>query len=84
MADAAPQGARSEVVVALDEHLLTDGMADTRWLLHDVLRSGARIVVVDRNEQRVQNAPGCGVRPGYEDHDFAAYGPEQLRSVSAP
>ena len=40
-------------------------------------------LVIDRNQQRVQHAPGCGVRPGYEDHDFAAYGPEQLRAAPA-
>ena len=44
---AAPHGARGEVVVPLDEVLLADGLADTRWLLHDALLGGARTVVVD-------------------------------------
>jgi anti-anti-sigma factor len=36
-----------EVVVALDEALLSDGLADARWMLHDALLSGARRIVVD-------------------------------------
>lgn len=36
-----------EVVIALDEALLTDGLADARWMLHDALLSGARRIVVD-------------------------------------
>jgi anti-anti-sigma factor len=36
-----------EVVVALDQALLSDGLADTRWMLHDALLSGARRIVVD-------------------------------------
>jgi anti-anti-sigma factor len=36
-----------EVVVALDEALLADGLADARWLLHDALLAGARRIVVD-------------------------------------
>lgn len=36
-----------EVIVALDEALLTDGLADARWLLHDALLAGARTIVVD-------------------------------------
>jgi hypothetical protein len=35
--------------------------------------------VVDRNEARLRGASGCGVVPGYSDHDFQAYGPLQLR-----
>jgi hypothetical protein len=30
-------------------------------------------LVVDRNEARLQGAPGCGVAPGYSDHDYQAY-----------
>jgi hypothetical protein len=30
-------------------------------------------LVVDRNEARLQRAPGCGVAPGYSDHDYQAY-----------
>jgi anti-sigma B factor antagonist len=36
-----------EVVVALSEALLVDGLADARWLLHDAVRAGARRIVVD-------------------------------------
>jgi hypothetical protein len=36
-------------------------------------------LVVDRNEAKLRGAPGCGVPPGYSDHDFQAYGPLQLR-----
>jgi anti-anti-sigma factor len=39
--------ADDEVVVALDEALLSDGLADARWMLHDALLSGARTIVVD-------------------------------------
>jgi anti-sigma B factor antagonist len=45
-----PQGrdaAADEVVVALSEALLVDGLADARWLLHDAVRAGARRIVVD-------------------------------------
>jgi hypothetical protein len=30
-------------------------------------------LVVDRNEARLRRAPGCGVPPGYSDHDYQAY-----------
>ncbi|MEA2412816.1 MAG: hypothetical protein QOC77_3377 [Thermoleophilaceae bacterium] len=30
-------------------------------------------LVVDRNEARLQRAPGCGVAPGYSDRDYQAY-----------
>jgi anti-anti-sigma factor len=39
--------AGDEVVIALDEALLSDGLADARWMLHDALLSGARTIVVD-------------------------------------
>jgi anti-anti-sigma factor len=39
--------AEDEVVVALDEALLADGLADARWALHDALLAGARRIVVD-------------------------------------
>lgn len=39
--------ADDEVVVRLSEPLLTDGLADVRWLLHDALVAGARRIVVD-------------------------------------
>jgi anti-anti-sigma factor len=35
------------VVVPFGAALLAGGLPDARWLLHDVLRSGARTVVVD-------------------------------------
>jgi hypothetical protein len=40
-------------------------------------------LVVDRNEARLRQAPGCGVPPGYSDRDFQAYGPSQLRGAIA-
>ena len=44
----APQDvAEDEIVVALDQALLTDGLADARWMLHDALLSGARRIIVD-------------------------------------
>jgi hypothetical protein len=30
-------------------------------------------LVVDRNEARLRRAPGCGVPPGFADHDYEAY-----------
>jgi hypothetical protein len=30
-------------------------------------------LVVDRAEARLRRAPGCGVAPGYSDHDYQAY-----------
>ena len=38
---------RDEDVVRLDEALLAHGLADVRWLLHDVLLAGARRIVID-------------------------------------
>jgi anti-anti-sigma factor len=38
---------QDEVVVRLDEDLLADGLADTRWLLRDAVLAGARWIVVD-------------------------------------
>ncbi len=35
------------VTVRLDDALLADGLADVRWLLHDALLAGARLLVVD-------------------------------------
>ncbi|MGY1609257.1 MULTISPECIES: STAS domain-containing protein [unclassified Geodermatophilus] len=35
------------VTVRLDDALLADGLADARWLLHDALLAGARLLVVD-------------------------------------
>jgi anti-anti-sigma factor len=42
-----PTDAGDEVVVALDEALLADGLADARWALRDALLAGARRIVVD-------------------------------------
>lgn len=41
------------VTIRLDDALLTDGLADARWLLHDALLAGARRLIVDVS--RVQN-----------------------------
>src|SRR3712207_9248518 len=41
-------GTQGDVVtVRLDDALLADGLADVRWLLHDALLTGARLLVVD-------------------------------------
>jgi anti-anti-sigma factor len=36
-----------EVTIHLDDALFADGLADVRWLLHDALLAGARMLVVD-------------------------------------
>jgi anti-anti-sigma factor len=36
-----------EVTIQLDDSLFADGLADVRWLLHDALLAGARMLVVD-------------------------------------
>ncbi|MGY1634151.1 STAS domain-containing protein [Geodermatophilus sp. SYSU D01186] len=42
------RSSRDDVVtVRLDDALLTDGLANVRWLLHDALLAGARLLVVD-------------------------------------
>ena len=43
----AVRGPEDVVVVQLTDDMLADGVADTRWLLHDALLAGARRVVVD-------------------------------------
>jgi anti-anti-sigma factor len=35
------------VTLRIDDSLLADGLADVRWLLHDALLAGARLLVVD-------------------------------------
>ena len=43
-----PHGDRDdEVVIRLQDALLSEGLADVRWLLHDALLAGARRLVVD-------------------------------------
>jgi anti-anti-sigma factor len=39
--------ADDEVVLRLNDALVTDGLADLRWALHDALLAGARRLVVD-------------------------------------
>lgn len=39
--------AGDEVTIQLSDELLADGLADVRWLLHDALLAGARLLVVD-------------------------------------
>jgi len=36
-----------EVTIRLEDALLTEGLADVRWLMHDALLAGARRLVVD-------------------------------------
>ena len=58
-ADPARDGPRDsdEVVVRLTDDLLADGVADTRWLLHDAVLTGARHVVVDVREVEQLSSP---------------------------
>lgn len=46
-------------VVAFDEVLLANGLADARWQLHDALLTGARTVVVDLS--RVPRLPSAAL-----------------------
>ena len=46
-----------DVVVALDEALFADWLADARWLLHDAPLRGARRIVVDLHRARPQPQP---------------------------
>lgn len=48
-----------EVTIHLDDALLADGLADVRWLLHDALLAGARMLVVDLS--RVQSLSSTAV-----------------------
>jgi anti-anti-sigma factor len=41
------QSADEEVLLAVTDETLRDGVADLRWMLHDALLAGARRVVVD-------------------------------------
>jgi anti-anti-sigma factor len=45
------------VGVRLSDELLADGVADVRWLLHDVLLAGARWVVVDLSDVQQLSSP---------------------------
>ncbi|UOX99735.1 STAS domain-containing protein [Blastococcus sp. PRF04-17] len=49
--------AGDEVVVPLDEDLLSDGLADARWVLHDALLAGARRIVVDLSRVHSLGSP---------------------------
>jgi anti-anti-sigma factor len=43
-----PSSSKDDVVtIRLDDALLAGGLADARWLLHDALVAGARLLVVD-------------------------------------
>jgi len=46
-APAALRGADDEVVLRLSDAMVSDGLADLRWALHDALLAGARSLVVD-------------------------------------
>lgn len=48
-----------EVTIHLDDSLFADGLADVRWLLHDALLAGARMLVVDLS--RVQTLSSTAV-----------------------
>lgn len=45
------------VTVQLSDDLLSEGVADVRWLLHDALLAGARRVVVDLSEVHHLSSP---------------------------
>lgn len=47
------EATEEEVMVRLDDAMLTDGLADVRWLLHDALRAGTRRLVVDLSRVRL-------------------------------
>jgi anti-anti-sigma factor len=46
-----------EVTIRLDDDLLTEGLADVRWLLHDALLAGARRLVVDVSRVHLLASP---------------------------
>ena len=48
-----------EVTIHLEDALFADGLADVRWLLHDALLAGARLLVVDLT--RVQHLSSTAV-----------------------
>jgi anti-anti-sigma factor len=48
-----------EITIQLDDALFADGLADVRWLLHDALLAGARLLVVDLT--RVQSLSSTAV-----------------------
>ncbi|SDF66226.1 anti-anti-sigma factor [Blastococcus aurantiacus] len=48
-----------EVTIHLEDALFADGLADVRWLLHDALLAGARVLVVDLT--RVQHLSSTAV-----------------------
>ena len=54
---AAAPGHEDEVTVQLNDELLSDGVADVRWLLHDALLAGARRVVVDLSDVQHLSSP---------------------------
>lgn len=45
--DLPPGDGDDEIVIRLQDALLSEGLADVRWLLHDALVAGARRLVVD-------------------------------------
>jgi anti-anti-sigma factor len=48
-----------EATIHLEDALFADGLADVRWLLHDALLAGARLLVVDLT--RVQHLSSTAV-----------------------
>ncbi len=47
------EATEDQVTVRLDDAMLTDGLADVRWLLHDALLAGAHRLVVDLSSVRL-------------------------------
>jgi anti-anti-sigma factor len=48
---------RDRVTIRLSDDLLSDGLADVRWLLHDALLAGARELVVDLSDVQQLSSP---------------------------
>ena len=46
-----------EVTIRLSDALLSDGLAEVRWLLHDALLAGARRLVVDLDRVEHLSSP---------------------------
>lgn len=46
-----------QVTIQLSDDLLSDGLADVRWLLHDALLAGARRLVVDLSRVQHLSSP---------------------------
>ena len=48
---------QDQITIRLSDDLLSDGLADVRWLLHDALLAGARQLVVDLSAVQNLSSP---------------------------